>query len=58
MNVTFTFKTSKDAWSFMRACDDAGLMAGFPSLTGEPTVLVVAAHAEAAKPLVLAHGGV
>jgi hypothetical protein len=27
------FKTRDEAWTFMRACDDAGVPAGFPSLT-------------------------
>jgi hypothetical protein len=27
------FKTSEEAWRFMRACDAANIKAGFPSLT-------------------------
>lgn len=29
------FATSKEAWAFMRRCDEAGISAGFPSLKPE-----------------------
>jgi hypothetical protein len=30
--ATFDFRFSRDAWSFMRACDDIGIKAGYPNL--------------------------
>lgn len=54
----FKFPTSKAAWAFMRACDEAKLMAGFPSLDGNNTVQVIEAHVKAARSLAAAHGGV
>jgi hypothetical protein len=29
-NTIYHFSTSSGAWQFMRACDDAGIMAGYP----------------------------
>lgn len=36
--ATYQFKDSSTAWSFMRAIDKAGAMAGFPSLDGKNSV--------------------
>ncbi len=33
--ATYQLPTRDAAWAFMRACDAAGISAGFPSLTGE-----------------------
>ena len=36
--ATYAFATSAAAWTFMRACDAAGTMAGYPSVDGRNTV--------------------
>ena len=54
---TFKFPTSKAAWAFMRACHEAKLMAGYPSLDDDNAVQVAAEHFEKARPLAAAHGG-
>jgi len=36
--ATYQFKDSSTAWSFMRAVDKVGAMAGFPSLDGKNSV--------------------
>lgn len=38
--ATYAIGAHDTAWAFMRACDAAGLMAGFPSLDGRYTVKV------------------
>lgn len=38
--ITYKFASGHDAWVFVRACDDAGHVAGFPGLR-EPTVRVL-----------------
>lgn len=35
--VTYLLPDNESAWSFMRACDAAGLSAGYPSLTSPPS---------------------
>ena len=29
--MTYSFSSRSDAWAFMRACDEAGVSAGFPN---------------------------
>lgn len=31
---SFAFRARSDAWAFMRACNDAGIQAGYPNLEG------------------------
>ena len=38
---THTFATRTDAWQFMRDCDEAGIMVGYPSLSAPYTVRTV-----------------
>lgn len=38
--ATYRLGSRDAAWAFMRACDDAGLQAGFPSLKAPYTVKV------------------
>lgn len=38
--ATYAFATHTAAWAFMRDCDAANVMAGFPSLDGMNTVAV------------------
>lgn len=40
MKMTYTFPTDSAAWAFMRACEKAGISAGYPSLVSPPTVQV------------------
>jgi len=37
----YSFEASKVAWDFMRACESAGVLAGFPTLRGPYTVEVL-----------------
>lgn len=33
--MTYSFTSRSDAWAFMRACDEAGVSAGFPNYSSD-----------------------
>lgn len=39
---SYSFATSREAWAFMRACEAAGVVAGFPTLVAPYTVETLA----------------
>lgn len=54
--TVFRFKTRDAAWSFMAACDDAGIQAGYPSYGASPTVEIEGASLSREE-LALTFGG-